>query len=58
MHFASVKVDNHNCDIVFLPLPGPIARPRKHFFKQGIDELLSSKVLLFFNKSGKRCVAK
>src|SRR5258708_24530993 len=35
-----MKVDNHNCDIVFLPRQSPITRPHKHFFQQKIDELL------------------
>jgi hypothetical protein len=53
-----INVDNDNRDIVFLPRPRPIARPREHFFQQEIDELVCSKILLFLDEGGKCRITK
>ena len=49
---AIINVENNNCDIVFLPRPSPIVRPREHLIQQEIDKLLCSKFLPFLDEGG------
>jgi hypothetical protein len=49
---AIINVENNNCDIVFLPRPSPIVRPREHFIQQEMDKLLCSKFLPFLDEGG------